>query len=275
MKRTFIGALAFVLLLALASPVGAITRGGELDKGEHPYVGLMVAWVTVSDGDPETEDQLRPAWRCSGALISPTVYVTAGHCTDGAEHVAVYFDETDKAIRDAGYPFLGGVAGEAYTHPEYNDATFYLADMGVVVLDEPVELARYGELPEVGAIDKLGKGRHRAALTAVGYGLQQIYPIVEQDLNRRKATLFVVDDTGVLGIEPFIPGTNVLVSGDAKHGGTCFGDSGGPQLLGKSDTIGGVTSFGLNGACGGVGGMYRIDQVDDLDFIREFLDEVE
>lgn len=61
-----------------------------------------------------------------------------------------------------------------------------------------------------------------------------------------------------------------MVSGDAAHGGTCFGDSGGPMLLGDSDVIVGVNSFGLNGNCAGVGGAYRIDQADDLAFIGSF-----
>ncbi|MDH3295685.1 MAG: trypsin-like serine protease [Acidimicrobiia bacterium] len=59
----------------------------------------------------------------------------------------------------------------------------------------------------------------------------------------------------------------MTLSGDAKHGGTCFGDSGGPILSG--DTIVAVVSFGLNGNCAGVGGVYRIDFAENIDWIRE------
>ena len=61
----------------------------------------------------------------------------------------------------------------------------------------------------------------------------------------------------------------MILSGDAKHGGTCFGDSGGPALLG--DTILGVTSFGLNGNCAGIGGVFRIDRDVELGWISSFL----
>ena len=40
--------------------------------------------------------------------------------------------------------------------------------------------------------------------------------------------------------------------------GTCFGDSGGPNFVGSSNVIAGVTSFGLNITCGGTGGVYRV-----------------
>lgn len=54
---------------------------------------------------------------------------------------------------------------------------------------------------------------------------------------RYQAGLFVVNTQGVAGIENIdlgdLPPTNsMIVSGDAKHGGTCFGDSGGPMLVG-------------------------------------------
>ena len=58
----------------------------------------------------------------------------------------------------------------------------------------------------------------------------------------------------------------MILSGDAKHGGTCFGDSGGPQLI--DHDIAAVTSFGLNGNCAGVGGGYRIDNADDIAWIN-------
>jgi hypothetical protein len=31
--------------------------------------------------------------------------------------------------------------------------------------------------------------------------------------------------------------------------------------------VGGVTSFGLNGSCGGTGGVYRVDRSDDLNWL--------
>jgi secreted trypsin-like serine protease len=54
-------------------------------------------------------------------------------------------------------------------------------------------------------------------------------------------------------------------------GGTCFGDSGGPLFLEDTNIIVGVTSYGINQNCAGTGGSYRIDTVDDLAWINEYL----
>ena len=64
---------------------------------------------------------------------------------------------------------------------------------------------------------------------------------------------------------------SLLLSNNAHTGGTCFGDSGGPNFIGDSRVIGGVTSYGLNDACGGTGGVYRVDRKDDLGWLRRSL----
>ena len=63
---------------------------------------------------------------------------------------------------------------------------------------------------------------------------------------------------------------SLLLSNNAHTGGTCFGDSGGPNFIGSSNVIGGVTSYG-GGNCVGRGGVYRIDRADDLDWLATFL----
>jgi hypothetical protein len=265
MRRIWVLVLALALTASLALPAAAITRGGVPDGDDHPYVGLMVAEVLV-DG------AYVPAWRCSGSLISSTVYVTAGHCTSGADRVQLWFEaDLEPTPGDYRYPFIGEAAGEAHTHPDYVDEAFFIYDLGVVVLDKPIVLDRYAKLPEVNELDQLSKGRNRAGITAVGYGLQGVVPEYIELLTRYRADLFVVNATGFAGMRNYPTSGWFATSGDAKHGGTCFGDSGGPALRGGTDTILGVTSFGLNGNCAGVGGSYRIDRQTDLDFIGGFL----
>jgi V8-like Glu-specific endopeptidase len=270
-KRLFIIAVALLTMLALAAPVGAITKGGELDDGEHPFVGISIYGFDTPDG-------FAPAWRCSGTLVAPTVYVTAGHCTFGADTAVIWMDEFETDIRAGGYPFDGGtgVTGTPYTHPGFEGGPWFLYDFGVVILDSPIYMDEYGEMPYEGELSDYiadaGNGRKGATLEAVGYGVQRTNPALyaknleERDLDRRKADLMVVNYKGLLGIGHAIPDQFVVLSGDAAHGGTCFGDSGGPNFIGDTNVIGAVTSFGLNGNCAGISGNYRIDQPDDLNW---------
>ena len=65
---------------------------------------------------------------------------------------------------------------------------------------------------------------------------------------------------------------SLLLSNNANTGGTCFGDSGGPNFIDGSNVLAGVTSFGLNGTCAGTGGVYRVDTADDLNWLATFLE---
>lgn len=251
--------IVVVLALLAAIPAGAITNG-EPDNGEHPYVGLAV--FDDADGNP--------MWRCSGTLISSRIFLTAGHCTEApAASATIWFAEDTRA--EAGYPFEGDVDGTPYTHPQYNPNAFYLYDLGVVVLDKAVKMDTYGALPELGVLDGIQGSDKKGALTAVGYGLQKINPVSSQAQRiRLKAVLDILNTQGVFGVPD---GTAVAVSGSgvggdgSDSGGTCFGDSGGPQFLTGTNIVAAVTSFGLNGNCAGTGGGYRVDQADDLNWL--------
>ena len=95
---------------------------------------------------------------------------------DPADHVEIWFDvDVESGIPDNGYPYDGDVGGTPYTHPEYDESAFYLHDLGLVVLDEPVHMDEYGVLPELNELDALSPGRH-TVFTAVGYGLQRSFP---------------------------------------------------------------------------------------------------
>lgn len=265
--KALAAAVAALLFIGLGSaPAQAITDGAP-DGDGHPNVGLMVA--QTADGDP--------LWRCSGTLISPTIYITAGHCTYGAEHVEIWFQsDLEPDPRALGYPNTGQVGGTPYTHPQYDDAAFYLYDLGIVVLDEPVQVAEYGQLPALNQLDAYAKSAKKNAwFTAVGYGLQKSFPDAaswkDQALRTRMVSTPKLNqiNTGFTG------DSSLLLSNNAHTGGTCSGDSGGPNFIGSTNVIGGVTSFGLNSACAGTGGVYRVDRADDLDWIyAEFGDQL-
>ncbi len=271
MRRMLVLLAALALALALALPAGAITDGVP-DGDGHPYVGLMVA----------QDAKGQPQWRCSGTLIAPRLFLTAGHCTEApAAHVEIWFEPgpielapgypaagDDRCAGITGYPCTGDVGGTPYTHPLYDPNAFWLHDLGVVVLDEPVEMSTYGALPRLNQLDDL-KPRRSTRFTAVGYGLQKAFPPAAEWKDEATRIRMVAHPYLVQINTGFTGDGSLVLSNNASSGGTCFGDSGGPNFVGTSNVIGGVTSFGLNWTCGGTGGVYRVDRADDLDWLYE------
>lgn len=274
MKQLVRLALLAVLALALAAcgssmqstsseGVSSQITYGELDGNRHPYVGLMVA--QDANGNP--------LWRCSGTLMSPTLFLTAGHCTEPpAAKAEIWFDaDVDAGRPGNGFPFTGRTGGTPYTHPQYDPNAFFRYDLGIVVLDadRPMPMSQYGALPRQDVLDRLARqrGLQNTTFTAVGYGLQRINPVfVEAARVRMLARPHLVQ----INVPGFTGDYSMLLSNNASTGGTCFGDSGGPNFIGDSNVIGGVTSFGINGNCAGTGGVYRIDRKDDLDWLATF-----
>lgn len=262
MQRIPLSVLAAAALLA-GAPALAVTDG-ELDGDGHPNVGLMVALDGAGN----------PLWRCSGTLVSPRHYLTAGHCTYGATRVTIWFDADIDAGRPGnGYPFTGPVNGTPHTHPNFPTASFVVNDVGVVVLDADAGAPPYATLPRVGDLNRLGKrrGQQDVTFTAVGYGLQKSFPDAaswktQSDRVRMVATPKLLQ----INVPGFTGGFSILLSNNAHTGGTCFGDSGGPNFIGSSSVIGGVTSFAINGNCAGTGGVFRMDTDNVQDWLKTF-----
>jgi hypothetical protein len=255
----------------------AVTNG-QPDGDAHPYVGLLV--FDVAPG--------APAWRCSGALIAPNVVLTAGHCTEGAVAARIWFDEVVEGNPE--YPFGGATSyeGTPYTNPDFRSdenpygggnglPAFSYRDVGVVVLDEPVDMDDMAELPEAGLVDTL---KNKTDVDLVGYGVQEQAQIPGNQLPqpppyfrwtgprvRLYAPTNLVSGKFVFSAEYM----RLAMNPGGASGGTCFGDSGGPDLLGGTDTVLAVNSFVTNINCSGVGYSSRVDIPEVLEWINSFL----
>jgi len=288
MKKVLVASLlTFALVLSLAGVAAAITNG-QPDGDAHPYVGLL-----VFDADIPGVGVV-PAWSCSGALIAPNVVLTAGHCTDGAVAARVWFNEKtqneDFTFIVDDFPFGGGVSteGTPFINPDYRSPdnpygggnglpAFSYRDVGIVVLEEPVTVEEFAVLPAPGLVDTL---KNKSAVDFVGYGVQfqaqipgvylpQPPPYYRWDgyYNRYYAPSQLVSGKFIHSAEYL----RLALNPGGGSGGTCFGDSGGPDLLGGTNVVLGVNSYVTNVNCSGVGYSARVDIPEVLDWIQSFI----
>ena len=275
MRRVVLMLATMALAILVASGVAQAIVNGEPDGNRHPYVGALVAEFEGAGGETE----LLPV--CSGTLISPTVFLTAGHCTEFliAEDLPTYVSFDPAFV--AGESEL--VSGTPYLHPDYcvgcgPPGVVWLSgyDVGVVVLDEPVEMETYGSLPEANLVDTLQK---RSPLTVVGYGAsdfttgegapQPIYPDI-----RQMATVEYLGTEGManrVGEDVFM---KITGHGMGRGGeGICYGDSGGPVFLEDQTTVVAVNSFipPSSFPCSGPEYAQRVDLPVVLEWVSSFL----
>ena len=216
---------ALAAALVTVSTAAAIT-GGALDGDAHPYVGALVV-----DG----------AVQCSGVLVAPTVFATAGHCGADGSRVSVSFDSK---------------LGEGWS---LRDGTLEVdpakgADLAVVVLDAPAGVAP-AVLPAAGSAGALAKG---ALVTSVGYGYS----------GRAADGSFVYDGFRRVASSPVKRVAKETVVLSTSTAGPCMGDSGGPQLAGS--TVLSVTSTGSKD-CSGTAEGYRLDTASARAFLGDFV----
>jgi V8-like Glu-specific endopeptidase len=243
--RRLVVTVAVLATLVLAAPAGAITNGTR-DGSRHPNVGALVAAHAYSDG----------TWTyCSGTLIAPRVFLTAAHCAEGSR-VRVTFDS---AYQDGDKVYKG----TWHADPLYNGAQSDPHDIAVVVLDSSPSITP-ARLPALGALSTLP---HDQLFTSVGYGAYEI-------TNSPGGHQYLYNDvrmvaTGTLNaINP--SWLRLSMNPSTGDGGTCYGDSGGPNFLGDSNVVAATTITG-DAVCRATNVDYRLDTPSARNFLDDYV----
>jgi secreted trypsin-like serine protease len=244
MRRLIVTALVLGAL-AFAAPASAITNGGA-DGNGHPNVGDLVAAQAYSDG----------TWiYCSGTLIAPRVFLTAAHCGEG-DRVRVTFDS---AYQNGDKVY----AGTWHADPLYGGAQSDPHDIAVVVLDTAPRITP-ARLPAAGSLSNLSSTQQ---FTSVGYGAHEV-------TNSPGGHEYLYDDvrmvaTGTLNsINP--SWLRISMNPSTGNGGTCYGDSGGPNFLGSTDIVAATTITG-DAICRSTNVDYRLDTASARSILADYV----
>lgn len=286
MKRTtkwISAACIMVASLVLAiGPASAITGGTEDTENTYSNVGMVVFYQP--DG----------RFRCSGTLIAPRVFLTAGHCTyQNIGKAIVTFDPVisrteeeaevdipraaddegpDDAVSEIGFrkgdikaPAYEGeqswVLGKPRTHPDYSDFTDIKNwnDTGVIILKKGMDLPVAPLAPEnylnAFAAPKLAK----TEFLTIGYGTEvrkaEEGPQTPTPMRQPIVRRYTTEVGQKLTKQVFQLNGNE--HDPRAGGGTCFGDSGGPAIL--DGYVVGDTSYSYTNNCRYLGGYQRVD----------------
>ncbi|NIK61027.1 trypsin-like serine protease [Kribbella shirazensis] len=269
-------ALALGLSVAPSLSASAIT-GGEPDGNGHPNVGLILFYQP--DG----------RFRCTASLVSPTVLVTAAHCTLGTlGKTLVTFDsviaeqppspfpvaaDPAKGYTQAELEKAGYKSGTAYAHPQYSDFTDLANwnDVGVIVLDRPITNIAPVKIAPANYLNAYQQPKLNSTIfKSVGYGTE----VRKADSGPQKPTPMSYPLLRRWAEEPGQKLTpQILQVNGNEHdtrgtGGTCFGDSGGPTFHGGYQVT--VTSYGYTANCRYLDGLQRIDIKVVQDWLKTF-----
>jgi hypothetical protein len=275
--RILPAALALLLIAAAFGDRAWAITGGKPDDGQHPYVGAMIAVHPVYGVMPFT-----------GILVHPRVIVTAGHATvlaiaGGPGLLGVSFDQNANVNDPSTWqPVSVSRVISAYTgkttSPGYGSKD---QDVGIIILDRPVEGITPATLPPAGLLDwlkeaqQLKTGLDATEFTEVGYGFglewpppQRIFPVSEEGICVRNAAQSAYMSLNSAWLR--------LSQSPARgYGGACLGDSGGPALWTDPGTgveyVVGICSGG-DSAWVGFSSYFRVDTPWALQFIQEAID---
>jgi hypothetical protein len=263
MKRQaslLIAVAALIAALAVSATPALAIIGGAFDGNGHPYVGAL---------------DLRPTGRripCTGTLISPTVFLTAGHCTTfldqaGLTHARVTFDPL---FSDTARFYTGSVHTNPLYAPFMTGSQSDPGDFGVIVFSEPVNEITPAALPRAGLLDQLGpQGLRSVIFPTVGYGITRLLGGSNgggpPDIDRDSA------GTRMLATQTFFSLADAwLRLSMLNDGRVCTGDSGAPNFLFDTDLVVAI-SIGGDFECAAMNAALRLDTPSARAFLGQFV----
>jgi hypothetical protein len=242
---------ALVAALAVVAAGLAITNGVP-DGNGHPEVGALLAPQAYSDGTWAT---------CSGTLIAPKVFLTAAHC-EGQPRVAVTFDSVYDSAKGTTY------WGTWVADPAYDQAQSDPHDLAVVLLDKAVKGIAPARLPAAGSLAALPGSQQ---FTSVGYGAQAVTSGPGGKTFHYSDVRFVAVGT----LNAITPSwLRISQNASTGNGGTCYGDSGGPNFLGAGATetnILAATTITGDTPCRSTNVDYRLDTPSARAFLGKYV----
>jgi Trypsin len=273
MTRFAAAVVACSAMLTVPASSQAIVNGAP-DANAHPNVGALTEHFNGAQ-----------VLACTGTLISPTVLVTAAHCTAqlqelGFSQAEVSFDTNIGSGSDITCGLIDCYVqpaanslhvGTLHTNPLFNGSvtTADSHDVAVVTFGKPVKSITPASLPTVGLLDSMADTGALASqtFTDVGYGWHAVVSIAPNftglfDGVRRHAT------SGSQALST----SDLSLSEDATlgFGGACQHDSGGPAFVGNGSVVAGDVS-GLRGNCDQTYFVYRLDTASARSFLANYV----
>lgn len=252
-QRAITAAVVATAALFSVAPAGAISNGVP-DGDAHPYVGFLA----IKDNGGVRHGL------CSGFYLGHKLFFTAAHCvTDFAAgtELSVTF-AADVSISPDTFAVTVPAGTAWYDGPAFADETddYALVELATAPPITPPKL------PSVGLLDRLGLGPDNT-IENVGYGLIPTF--------LQGPASYVLPSHRLRSTSRFMALTpqwlKLLTNNAVGAGGTCFGDSGGPQLLPGTDIVVGFSSGG-DAICRAQSRSVRLDTPAAQAFLANHLD---
>jgi secreted trypsin-like serine protease len=265
---------SLTILYVAPDRVRAITYGFVDTNGTYSNVGAFIV-QRPSDG------HIFPI--CSGTLISGGVFLTAGHCTDFFNQSLAPLGFTAHVSFDSpiGFGDLTDLNAtktipvlQVVTNPGFNRTQSDPGDLGVLLVSASDTVGvTPAALPSFGLLSQLAdkNGLKDAVFTAVGYGEQNRIvgggPPFFQDANP-VPRMFAFSTFSALD-KGYLRSSQNPATG---NGGTCYGDSGGPNFLDVNGTrtLAAITITG-DTPCRSRNVDYRLDTASARQFLASYV----